>query len=262
MTPKLQIIDAHFHTWDLSRQILPWLEDTDGSISRTFTFDELAACYDRVPDVEFLGGVYVEVDSNDPELEDRIVLTENDERVLAHMLRSRVSPWMRVPVRATGVREPLHTVDAPRGRCLEPEFIEGLRALAGKGLPFESCNRVDELDDLYEALAQVPEETVILNHMGNVATLDEAYIASMRKLASLPNLYVKVSGFPTSDKAFVDELLGFAKDTFAHDRLLYASNWPVVGLYSTFEEHLACVREAFADDEAIFRDNARAAYGI
>jgi L-fuconolactonase len=262
MSGTLEIIDSHFHVWDLARQNLPWLAETNGAITRTYTIDELASRYEAIGDVTFLGGVYVEVDSDDPLLEDEIARGFPQDKVLALMLRSRVSPWMRVPIHAAGVREPLHVPSSPKGRCREASFVEGLRALAGRGLPFESCNRVGELGDLYEALARVPEETVILNHLGNVQALDERYLAAMRRLATLPNLYVKVSGFPTADRAFVNELLGFAKDTFSPERLLYASNWPVVELYSTFEENLAVLREAFADDERFFRDNAMHAYGI
>lgn len=30
---KLKVIDAHFHVGDLSKQSLPWLDTTDGSIT-------------------------------------------------------------------------------------------------------------------------------------------------------------------------------------------------------------------------------------
>ena len=178
------------------------------------------------------------------------------------MLRSDVSPWMRVPAFAAGIREPLHIDSEPKGRCLEPSFIDGLHAMAAKGLPFESCNRVNELEDAYEAFAQAPEETVILNHLGNVEELSDEYKAVMKKMASLPNLYLKVSGFPTADKKFVSDLLKFTRETFDSDKLLYASNWPVVKLYSTFDEHFSVLRDEFGDDEDFFMNNAVRAYGL
>ena len=121
---------------------------------------------------------------------------------------------------------------------------------------------MNELEDAYEAFAQAPEETIILNHLGNVEELSDEYKAVMRKMASLPNLYVKVSGFPTQDKKFVSELLKFTRDTFAPDKLLYASNWPVVKLYSTFDEHFSTLRDEFGDDEDFFMNNAVRAYGL
>lgn len=262
--PDLKVLDSHFHVWDLSSQSLPWLAGTDGSITRTFTFDELLAAYARLEGVELVGAVYVEVDCADPEGEDAIVyrLMEENPKIRAAMLRSRVSPWMRVPLHAAGVREPLHVDGSPRGRCLEPSFIDGLRALAKAGMPFESCNRVDELDDAYRSFSQVPQETVILNHLGDVARLDEPYCRAMERLASLPNLYVKVSGYPTADRGFVSELLAFIRETFRPDRLLYASNWPVVNTYSSLDEHFQLLREEFGDDEDFFMNNAVRAYGL
>lgn len=262
MATKTQLIDTHFHVWDLGRQELPWLAGTDGSISRTYTVGDYLAAYDARDDVDLIGGVYVEVDAASCELEDSIVAEFGNPRVLALMLRSQLSPSMRVPLMATGVREPLHIDSEPRGRCLEPGFIEGLRLLASWGMPFESCNRVGELDDLYEALCQVPEATVILNHLGNVETLSDEYKASMRRLAKLPNLYVKVSGYPTANRDFVHELLGFVRDTFSPFRLLYASNWPVVDMYSSLDEHLSILLDEFAGDEDFFVNNAARAYGI
>lgn len=260
----LKVIDAHFHVWDLDMQDLPWLEGTDGTITHTYKVSDLEAEYARQAGVEFVGGVYVEVDCVDHEGEDRIAydLMRQNDKVLACMLRSDVSPFMRVPVLATGIREPLHIDSEPRGRCLEPSFVEGLHVMARKGLPFESCNRVGELEDAYESFAQAPEETVVLNHLGNVATLNDGYKGVMRKLASLPNLYLKVSGFPTVDKEFVHELLSFTRETFAADKLLYASNWPVVKLYSTFDEHFATLRDEFGDDEDFFMNNAVRCYGL
>lgn len=260
----LKVVDSHFHVWNLATQNLPWLAGTDGTITHTYTFEDLEAAYGVLPGVELAGAVYVEVDCDDPLAEDGAVfdLMAHYPTIRAAMLRSRVSPYMRVPLCAAGIREPLHVDAAPTGRCLEPSFIDGLRALAAAGKPFESCNRVDELEDAYEAFAQVPEETVILNHLGNVEELTPAYCTVMRKLAELPNLYVKVSGYPTADRAYVRELLRFVRETFAADRLLYASNWPVVMMYSSLAEHMELLRAEFGDDEDFFCNNAMRAYGL
>lgn len=260
----LKVIDSHFHVWNLDTQSLPWLEGTDGTITHTYTTKDLEAEYARQAGVEFVGGVYVEVDCADHEAEDKIAydIKSADPKMLACMLRSDVSPWMRIPAFAAGIREPLHIDSEPKGRCLEPSFIEGLHALAEKGLPFESCNRVDELEDAYEAFAQAPEETVILNHLGNVEALTPEWKSVMKKFASLPNLYMKVSGYPTADKQFVSELLKFVRETFDPKKLLYASNWPVVKLYSSFDEHFQILRDEFGDDENFFMNNAVRAYGL
>ena len=78
-----------------------------------------------------------------------------------------------------------------------------------------------------------------------MSTLDESYKKAITKLASLPNVYCKISGFSTDNKLFVKNLLDFISGTFDHSKLMYASNYPVVNLYSSFEDHLNCVREYF-----------------
>lgn len=260
----LKVIDSHFHIWDPNTQNLPWLETTDGSITKTYTFEDLKACYAAYDDVDFVGGVYVEIDCDDALGEDNDAFNhvQNNPQILACMLRSDVSPYMRVPINAVGIREPLHIDSKPKGRCLEPSFIEGLKAMAKSGIPFESCNRVEELQDAYDSFSQVPQETVVLNHLGNVEKLTDEYKAVMEKFAKLPNLYLKVSGFATAEKKFVNDLLEFICNTFDSKKLLYASNWPVVSLYSDFDEHFNCLRHFFGDDQDFFMNNAVDAYKL
>lgn len=260
----LKVLDSHFHVWVLDKQNLPWLSTTDGTITKTYKFSDLTNAYDALDDVDFIGGVYVEIDCDDPIQEDKVAyqLTLNNPKILACMLRSDVDPCMRVPIFATGIREPLHIDTKTSGRCLEDGFIEGLKFMAKAGLPFESCNRVEDLENAYASFSKVPEATIILNHLGNVVELNDAYKEVMKKFASLPNLYLKVSGFPTADAQFVDDLLSFIQETFDSKKLLYASNWPVVELYSTFEEHFNILRDKFKSDEDFFMNNALRAYNL
>lgn len=266
MARQLKVIDTHFHLWNLERQSLPWLDDTDGTITHTYTLKDYLDAWGEVSFVDFLGGVYVEIDCADYYQEDEVVwdlLTrEGGVKILGCAMRSRVAPWMRLPLYACAVREPLHIPGNPKGRCLEPSFIDGLRALAAAGIPFESCNRTDELEDAYEAFSQVPEATIILNHVGNVESLDRKFQAVMQKFASLPNLYLKVSGYPTGDRSFVQELTSFTRETFDKKRLLFASNWPVIKMYSDLVEHVELCREEFGDDEHFWYKNALEAYHL
>lgn len=132
------IIDSHFHIWAPSVQPLSWLNGTDGSITRRYDMGCLERAYDscakRHPEhgIRFIGGVYVEVDTDDTELEDRLLSENHDPLPLATSMRSAVGPAMRVPLYAHGVREPLHTPSSPQGRCLQEDFIRGLRLMAEK----------------------------------------------------------------------------------------------------------------------------------
>ena len=217
----LNVIDSHFHIWDPDAQDLPWLAGLP-SLQHKYTIEDLAAQYAKFG-VNFLGGVYVEVDAADHELEDRLLYENASPLILKRMLQGRVSPWMRVPINADGIREPLHVDSEPRGRALEPEFIAGLRAMAAKGLPFELCNRGPELGDMAKAFSQVPEVTVIIDHLG---------------------------------------IVKYVRDTFGPKKVLYSSNWPVVELNSTFATHFQLMLDTFGEDEDFFENNARRAYNI
>ncbi|PLS27050.1 amidohydrolase [Bifidobacterium anseris] len=253
----LQVIDAHLHIWDPDTQDLPWLAGLPALRNR-YTIDDLAAHYAAQHDVEFLGGVYVEVDAADPLLEDRLLYENTSPLILRRVMRTRVSPYMRIPVIADGIREPLHVASEPRGRVGEKGFLDGLRILAELGLPFDLCNRGDELPDMAQALAAVPEETVVIDHLGNMPGLDEASKQAMRALGELPNVYVKVSGDNPVDPHVVE----FVREAFGPGKLMYASNWPVVELNSSFDAHFSLMRDLFGDDEDFFMRNACRAYGI
>lgn len=260
---KIKLIDTHFHVWNLDKQNLPWLEDVP-ALKKSYLIEDYINEYKKLDNVILEGGIYVEVDSDNPILEDEILYEEkaNNDKILAIVARSKVSPTMRVPLFATGIRQPLHTGDAPKGMCLEDSFIEGIKELTKNNMTFDSCNRVDELSDLVKMMEKTPDAKVVLNHLGNVEGLTDEYKNNMRALAKFPNLYVKVSGYKTEDKEFVRDLLSFVKNTFTKDRLIYASNWPVINIYSNLKEHIDLLIESFGNDEDFFYNNAKECYGL
>jgi L-fuconolactonase len=252
----LKVIDSHFHIWDPAVQNLPWLA-TLPALQHRYTIDDLAAEYAKFG-VDFLGGVYVEVDAADHELEDRLLYENKSPLILKRMLRTRISPYMRIPVGADGIREPLHVDSEPRGRALESEFLEGLKVLAAKGMPFELCNRGPELGDMAKAFARVPQVTVVMDHLGNVPGLDGDSMQALTAMAALPNSYIKISG----DNPVDPDIMKFVRDTFGPKKVLYSSNWPVVELNSTFATHFQLMLDTFGEDEDFFMNNAKRAYGI
>ena len=85
----LNVIDSHFHIWDPDAQDLPWLAGLP-SLQHKYTIEDLAAQYAKFG-VNFLGGVYVEVDAADHELEDRLLYENASPLILKRMLQGRIS---------------------------------------------------------------------------------------------------------------------------------------------------------------------------
>lgn len=258
----LQLFDSHFHVWDLDSQRLEWLGGVDEKLRRTFRFGELSQAYDQAGGVELIGALHVEADVADAAAETGLIeaMMGQEPLVKGYVAHSRLEAGMDIPDGAVGVREVLHNEDIPRGRCLEESFIDGLGELARRGLSFDACIRVEELADLYEACARVPEARVIINHCGNAQELTPEFQKSMRDLAQLPQTYCKVSGLPA--EADHVAMFDFLAECFGTQRLMYASNWPVVALYSDFRTHLSAVREYFADDRDVFAATAQQAYRL
>lgn len=257
----LEIVDSHFHIWDLNVLNLPWLELCKGSIDKSFDVDDLCKAYGKF-DLKFSGGVYIEVDCDDRIKEDEHIFSLNSPIILAKIMRAKLCEHMRLPLGIAGVREPLHIPSKPRGRCLEQSFLAGLEILGKMDLVFESCNRSNELNDIYNTISLVPNTKVIINHCANVEVLDNEYKNAIKKLAKLPNVFMKVSGYKTHDKIFVKNLLDFLTNEFDKSKLLYASNFPIIDLYSNFDEHLKLLREYFNDDADFFAKTAKKLYKI
>lgn len=265
MSP-LKIIDSHFHVWDLQQQTLDWLNASDdvATLRRSFSIEELVDEYRKVPDVALEGLIHVEADTTDSSVEDHKILTlmEQVPALIGAVTHKRLTETISVASDFVGVREVLHNSDIPRGRCLQDSFLQGLEALASQNTVFEAVIREEELSDLYQACAAVPKAVVALNHCGNVSRLDHQYIQAIESLAALPNVYCKISGLPADQPQFSQKVLGLLESTFSRERLLYASNWPVVKLNSSVQENLELLRSFFGDDADVFSRNAQHVYKL
>lgn len=98
--------------------------------------------------------------------------------------------------------------------------------------------RARELPALTRLLAQVPELTVVLDHMGKPPVQDTAEAVrrwqnDLRELAALPHLHCKLSGLPAEcrDEAELDavagDIAGHALEVFGAARCLVGTDRPV-----------------------------------
>ena len=58
------------------------------------------------------------------------------------------------------------------------------------------------------------------------------------------------------------KVLQLLEAEFSRKRLLYASNWPVMNLYSSFQENLDLLRDHFEEDPDVFANNAKRVYKL
>jgi predicted TIM-barrel fold metal-dependent hydrolase len=93
---------------------------------------------------------------------------------------------------------------APRGLLLDRDYRAGVAQLGPLGLSYDAWLFFPQLPELFDLAKAYPDVPVIINHCGGVVRIAsyedkqkevfESWSQSMRKLAQLPNVYVKVGG--------------------------------------------------------------------
>ena len=279
-----RLLDTHVHVWESGHLRLPWLDGVP-PLNRDWTPSDWMAA---LPPLESVGAVYLEVDVAP---EDRQRELECVAGLLADPASGFVSAvvhgdptsedlpeWIRRCEEVPGVRgcrSVLHTPDQPRGLCLIPPFIAGLRLLGRHDLHFELCMRHQELSDAAELARQVPGTSLVLDHLGN-PPIDGRDLAGWRddlaRLAEQPNVWCKVSGLfqnvsPGWTREQMDEVIDHARSCFGIDRLMFGGNWPVCTLAGSLESWLEIVDGATSqwgpsDRMSLFADTGAKFYRV
>ncbi len=119
---------------------------------------------------------------------------------------------------------------APQGLLLDPEYRAGVAQLAPLGLSYDAWLFFPQLPELLDLAKANPDTKIIVNHCGGVVRIAsyadkrpevfERWSRSMRELARLPNVYVKVGGLGMRINGF-----HFEKASQAPSSLQLAETW-------------------------------------
>jgi len=246
------MIDAHLHLWDPAKLDYDWLRfvptiagrqgpeqcSAQGTGVRRAVFvqadcapDQALAEVDWVaeqahPDLEILGIV-------------AFAPLEQGAAVADHLDALRQRPLVR------GVRRSVQ--NEPDAFITDPRHLDGLVAVAERGLTIDVCARDHQLPLIIDLLGKLferaPQVRVVLDHLGKPDIAAHAgdihgadWAGNLRSLAAFPNVFAKLSGLTTQDDWTDgrDETLvpyvRHALDCFGPDRLMFGGDWPVVDL--------------------------------
>ena len=119
--------------------------------------------------------------------------------------------------------------------------------------------------------ARHPGVTVVIDHLGFPDYADPGSLENLLALARLPNVYVKLSGYPhnTGDvypylraRPFITRMLG----AFGASRVMWGSDWPVCLAHATYGQAFTSAWElpvlSDSDRSWIFSRTARTAWRI
>lgn len=274
--------DAHLHLWDPARLAPPWLAAAPAFAAR---FDH--ARYLAEGGVK--GGiVLVEADVAvaDRAREARLLAEWGEAAGVPSAVVAGIEPGVpgfareldevAVVPGVAGARRVLHGADIPFTMAA---FVDGVRALAARGLSFDLCVRWTDLASV-EALARAaPDATLVLDHFGNPplragwrSPEREAWQRLVARVAACANTSVKWSAmFENAGRAMIaDELrpwFEWCLACFGPTRTMWGSNWPVCFANARFSQWIeasaAVAGELGADEQAaILGGNARRIYRL
>ena len=242
-------IDAHVHFWELDETHNIWSARKVGGLQHDFT----PAMLEPVCKNLGIDGVVVVQAATDPKETNYMVSLARDSEFVKGVigwldldagpekLRRNIDAIKKLP-KLCGIRaHPPKEFDP--SWFTDPSLIESYRVVASEGVPVDflaNCTQLRDVGALFEA---VPEMTAILNHGGRpfVMTGDlKSWRADMKRIAKNTGAFVKLSGLieragvewqTETLRPWVEAMI----EDFGYDRLIFASNWPVMTLMGTYE---------------------------
>jgi predicted TIM-barrel fold metal-dependent hydrolase len=281
----LPVVDTHQHLWDLNRFRLPWLDGAGDVLNRTYTTDDYLKASAGLNVVK---AVYMEVDV-EPAQRDR----EAD--FVVDLCRRKVGPTVAAVIGGATDREDFPTwigrfKDSPHvkgvrssfdaGIAAEAVFVRNLRTLGRLGMSFDLNVGPPGLGRAANIVKQCPDTRFVVDHCGNVdaavfrrngppagaAATQDRWKKGLADLAECPNVVCKISGVMEAAKGRAGEdeyaaVIHHCLDCFGPDRVMFASNWPVVNLAGSFASWVKLLRSVVRAHPAaavrkLFSDNA------
>jgi predicted TIM-barrel fold metal-dependent hydrolase len=234
----------------------------------------------------------VEYDHNDPVAETRWLQSVADEHGYPHGIvgfADLASPNAQAVIEehcqyknVRGIRQclnfhrdPVKTfIDSPH-LMSDPQWRRGYALLKQHGLSFDLQLYYTQMEEALALARDFPDTPMVLNHTGMPVDRKpeeiEAWEKSMTLLASADNVLCKISGLGMGDwKWTVDSIRPFvlhAIEAFGVERCMFASNFPVDQLFSSYDDVFNAFKEItrhFSAHEraALFHDNAERVYRL
>ncbi|MFC4245397.1 amidohydrolase family protein [Gryllotalpicola reticulitermitis] len=262
----MTVIDAHHHFWKTAAQAQPWRTHAHTALERDFEPADL----DPELDNAGIDATVVMQSVDEPAENVRLASYARHDRVAGVVAwlpirdtRAALAELDRLMIdKLVGVR--CLIADDPLDWITQPNAVTLFREVADRGLSWDVVPITAAQTRHVIALAEeVPELRIIIDHLGRppIDTLGwDPWAANIAELAQNPDVAVKVSVGIDALTAWgawkyseLEKYVDHVAALFGAQRLMLASNWPVVLLradYATAWADLsALVAHAFPDHE-------------
>ena len=277
------MIDSHHHFWWTGRHTYHWPEAVGDRFARDFTPDDLRPelercgvkgtvlvqvlhqvggeteeCLDLCNEVDFVRGVVGWVPLTDPDGTAKAI----------ERLRKRG--------KLVGVRHLISNEPDPRW-LLQNSVVESLKLLAAVGIAFDAIPiNPAQFESVLTVAQQVPALKIVINHLGRPPIPEqgwEPWATQIARAAEHRNVSMKLSigldiimrwrWSTDAIRRYCDHVL----DLFSPDRVMAASNWPVILLGASYAETWNGIADlvaglSAAERQAVLGGTATRIYGL
>lgn len=257
----IPVIDTHIHLYDTERKEgLPWPPPKDTVLYRPVLTDDfnriakkngltatvIVEASDWVEDNQWV----LDLVKADPQTYPGLVgsLPLGTDEFETHLKRFSQDP------RYVGIR----MRSRPNGEEFFNEAVwRDLKTLADMGKTLDVLMFDFSLSDVDMVAKKLPHLKILINHVAGAdidgKPVNAVWAADLKKAASNPNVYCKVSGlFQQSHQSpspketeYYKPVLDALWETFGEDRLIYGSNWPVTDRGGSYAEYKHIVMDYF-----------------
>ncbi len=278
------MIDAHHHFWWADRHTYTWPDPVGDRFARNFTPDDLRPelarcgvkgtvlvqvlhqvggeteeCLDLCQEVDFVRGVVGWLPLADPDATAREL----------ERLRTRGG-------KLVGVRHLISNEPDPRW-LLQSGVVELLKLLAAAKLAFDAIPvNAAQFESVLDVAQRLPELKLVINHLGRPPIPEqgwEPWATQIARAAEHRNMSMKLSigldiimrwrWSTDAIRRYCDHVL----DLFSPDRVMAASNWPVILLGASYAETWNGIADlvaglSAAERQAVLGGTATRIYGL
>jgi L-fuconolactonase len=279
---SIPIIDAHQHSWDLSKVDYPWLGPDAGPLFRTYPVAELAP---QLADAGVTATILVQAANS---FADTVYMLD----------QADCTPWIIgvvgwVPLlepeetaravarfgqhpRFRGVRHLIHNEPDPYW-LLQAPVKESLALLAEAGLPLDVvATKHEHFQCIHRLSEEIPGLRMIIDHLGHppFGQARGQWGEDMRIAAENPNVFAKISGLGTATRDWdgwtVDDIrdeVDWTIDLFGPGRCMCGGDWPVSVLAGGYVKSWSAYQKILSyhpqeEQEQILNGTAQAFYGV
>jgi len=248
-------IDSHQHFWKFDPVRDSWIGDKMSAIQKDFMPDDLKPVLDKNG---FDGCVVVQADQSEAENEFLLDLAENNDFIKG------VVGWVDFRAADAGKRlencsqfkklKGLRHVlqgEADRALMLNPQFMNGIRALKRHDLTYDILIFPDQLGYTYQFVKNFGGTRFVIDHIAKPDIKNKniaKWATGIKAIAKHENVWCKVSGMVTEADwhnwvlSDFEPYLDVIFEAFGTKRLMFGSDWPVCNVAGGYQQMLSIVK--------------------